>query len=70
MREECEVHRLLKREEGDVVLDLSHPSSDEEPRVFLQLCINSLAGEVCRLMEIRNIVVTCTFLCVLKNTFK
>ena len=60
LRELREVERLLQGEESYVVLDLSPPSSYEEKRVFLYLCINSLAGEVDSLKLIRNIVISCS----------
>ena len=60
MRELCEAERLLQGEESNVVLDLPPASSYEEIRVFHYLCINSLAGEVYRLILIRNIVISCS----------
>ena len=42
MRELTEVHRMLQGEDSNVVLDLSQPSPDVEPPVYLSLHLNHL----------------------------
>ena len=57
MRELREVHRLFQCEKSDVKLDDTQSASDEEPRVFLHLQLNSLGGVCNRLIGTRNVMV-------------
>ena len=56
MRELREVHRLFQCEKSDVVLYDTQTTSDEEPRVFLHLQLNSLGGVCHSLIGTRNVM--------------